>query len=88
MEVCLEAMHITQALAPIANKNIISDLGISVILFEAAAQSAWLTVEINRVSLKDPVLRNEYEHKCNAIISEITGIKNHTVKLVRQRIAQ
>src|SRR5690606_29707062 len=76
MEVCLDALRITEKLAPLANKNVISDLGIGVLLFEASAQAALLTVEINLAAIADREARNEYEPRSAQLIEEVTRIKN------------
>ncbi|MNJ02473.1 Formiminotransferase-cyclodeaminase [compost metagenome] len=65
----------------------ISDLGIGAILFEAAAQSALLTVDINLASLKDLDVKYSYETKTAALIREIGQIKEQTLLMVRSRIA-
>lgn len=88
MEVCREALSIAGELAPYANRNVISDLGIGAILCEAAAQSALLTVEINLASMPDSsAQRQEYNQRSRELIQEITRGKETAVALVRQRIS-
>ncbi|MDF2815729.1 MAG: methenyltetrahydrofolate cyclohydrolase [Paenibacillus sp.] len=88
MEVCLEALRVTEVLAPLANKNVISDLGIGALLFEASAQSALLTVDINLAAMQASELRSEYERKSEGLISDIVRLKDNIVQQVRQRIMQ
>jgi formiminotetrahydrofolate cyclodeaminase len=88
MEVCLEALIVAEVLAPLANKNVISDLGIGALLFEASAQSALLTVEINLAAMQASELRSEYERKSERLISDIVRLKDNIVQQVRQRIMQ
>ncbi len=88
MEVCLEALKVTEVLAPLANKNVISDLGIGALLFEASAQSALLTVDINLAAMQASELRSDYERKSEGLISDIVRLKDNIVQQVRQRIMQ
>ncbi|OPA76862.1 methenyltetrahydrofolate cyclohydrolase [Paenibacillus selenitireducens] len=86
MEVCREGMQWTWRIAETSNKNVISDLGIGAILFEAAAQSALLTVEINLASLKDEALKQQYEVQASAWMQEMEALKRDTLRVVRSRM--
>jgi methenyltetrahydrofolate cyclohydrolase len=88
MEVCREGMQCTFHIAESSNKNVISDLGIGAILFEAAAQSALLTVEINLALLKDQNLKGLYADKTSSLIHSIEEIKGKILMVVRKRIAR
>lgn len=88
IEVCKVGMVCTHSIAESANKNVISDLGIGAILFEAAAQSALLTIEINLASLKDLELKREYSDKLSSLIGEIEDLKSKTIQVTRDRITQ
>jgi formiminotetrahydrofolate cyclodeaminase len=54
-------------------------------LFEAAAQSASLTIEINLGSLKDPELKRKYSEKLVSLMREITERKNEVIQVTRDR---
>ncbi|MFK4344267.1 MULTISPECIES: cyclodeaminase/cyclohydrolase family protein [unclassified Paenibacillus] len=86
LEVCRDGMQRAYSIVELSNKNVISDLGIGAILFEAAAQSALLTVDINLASLKDLDAKHAYEAKTAALIREIGQIKAQTLLIVRSRI--
>lgn len=88
IEVCRMGMVCTHSIAESSNKNVISDLGIGAILFDAAAQSALLTVEINLASLKDPELKRQYADKASSLIREIADLKYRTLQIARKRIGQ
>lgn len=88
VEVCKVGMDYTYSIAKSSNKNVISDLGIGAILFEAAAQSALLTVEINLASLKDEELKRQYSNKVYSLINEIAELKMMTLQVTRNRIIQ
>ncbi|WDM22945.1 cyclodeaminase/cyclohydrolase family protein [Paenibacillus polymyxa] len=87
LEVCRDGLSQAYNIVEVSNKNVISDLGIGAILFEAAAQSALLTVDINLASLKDLDVKYSYETKTAALIREIGQIKEQTLLMVRSRIA-
>ncbi|WP_431090278.1 cyclodeaminase/cyclohydrolase family protein [Paenibacillus sp. 8b26] len=86
LEVCRDGMQRAYSIVELSNKNVISDLGIGAILFEAAAQSALLTIDINLASLKDLDSKHAYEAKTAALIHEIGQIKAQTLLIVRSRI--
>jgi len=88
MEVCKNGLLCVYNIAESSNKNVISDLGIGALLFEAAAQSALLTIEINLVSLKDGALKRQFAHKVSLLISEIEELKNKSLQITRKRIMQ
>lgn len=88
IEVCKEGMLYTHSISESANKNVISDLGIGAILFEAAAQSASLTVEINLAGLKDLQLKKQYSETLFTLITEIEELKDNVLKITRKRIIQ
>ncbi|TCM95845.1 formiminotetrahydrofolate cyclodeaminase [Paenibacillus sp. BK033] len=86
MQVCREGLVFTHRIAESSNKNVISDLGIGAILFEAAAQSALLTIEINLASLKDAERKQHYSDTLTSLMSEIQDLKNKSLQVTRNRI--
>ncbi|MEY9094172.1 cyclodeaminase/cyclohydrolase family protein [Paenibacillus sp. RC84] len=85
MEACLGVMRRLAALAPEVNKNVVSDLGIAVLMLEAAVQSAWITVEIN-LNAMSADSRNIYRDKGTLLLSESEEIKRNALIQVRERI--
>nr|WP_245773020.1 cyclodeaminase/cyclohydrolase family protein [Paenibacillus catalpae] len=86
MEICRAGIVSTYSIAESSNKNVISDLGIGAILFEAAAQSALLTIEINLGSLKDLGLKQQYADKVLLLSRDIEDLKSKTLVITRNRI--
>ncbi|WP_201007010.1 cyclodeaminase/cyclohydrolase family protein [Paenibacillus glycanilyticus] len=84
--VCREGLVFTRGIAESSNSNVISDLGIGAILFEAAAQSALLTIEINLASLKDAELKQLYSDKVASLMNEIRELKSSSLQITRNRI--
>lgn len=86
MEACNRGLDYAAGIAEESNKNVLSDLGIGALLFDAAAQSALLTVEINLASLKDESLKRQYEDKTAAVMNEIQRKKKRALHIARRRI--
>lgn len=86
IRLCLKGIRHTAAIAQSSNNQVVSDLGIGAILFEAAAQSALLTVEINLASLKDLQLKERYSQQAFKLIKEIGTIKEEALGIARNRI--
>lgn len=88
MEVCKAGMVYASSLAELSNSKVASDLGIGVILLEAAAQSALLTVDINLPALHDVELKQQYSGKADALMYEIATLRSSNLSTVRNRMAQ
>jgi formiminotetrahydrofolate cyclodeaminase len=56
MRACLDVLRDLSQLVDVANPNLISDVGVSAILAEAALRAAKLNVEVNLASLMDEAL--------------------------------
>lgn len=86
MELCRDGLSCANSITLTSNKNVISDLGISVILFEAAAQSALLTIEINLAGLKNAELKHRYTEQIRQLNIEITNTKTTALNTIRNII--
>jgi len=56
MRACAEVMRVLGALVDVANPNLLSDVGVSAVLAEAALRGAKLNVDVNLISLTDAEL--------------------------------
>ncbi|TNJ65426.1 cyclodeaminase/cyclohydrolase family protein [Paenibacillus hemerocallicola] len=83
MRVCRDALKLTADIASSANPNVVSDLGIGAILFEASANSAYLTVEINLAGLKDEEAAKRYDALATGLLQECAERKHAAVGAVR-----
>lgn len=87
MECCLYGLYSASPLIEICNRTVLSDVGISIILFEASAQSLLLTVEINLVTLQDEEQHHYYQQRADSFMQKVTALKQKCLTQVRQRIA-
>ncbi|WP_314585774.1 cyclodeaminase/cyclohydrolase family protein [Paenibacillus terrigena] len=86
IEACLAGMRYAKGIADSCNPHVLSDLGISAILLEAAAQSALLTAQINLVSLTDSSLQQKYNDTIAQLMRDIDTFKQETMVTVRSRM--
>ncbi len=86
MECCLYGMYSAAPLIAVCNRTVLSDIGIGIILFEAAAHSSLLTVNINLVTLKDDDQKQEYAGHATVLMNKITSRKMELLEQVQRRI--
>lgn len=86
MRLCREALQLAEELAPLLNPNLISDLGIGAVLFEATAQASDLTVAINTAALSDAEAAGAYEAEAAALRKHCLAHKETVVDIVRGRM--
>ncbi|MDR0270653.1 cyclodeaminase/cyclohydrolase family protein [Paenibacillus sp.] len=86
MKRSLEIMTALAAITEQANKNVISDLGIALIMLDAAVQSAWITVEINLGSIKDASVRSSFEETGAEIAGRSKELKLHVVEQITNNL--
>ncbi|QYR22609.1 cyclodeaminase/cyclohydrolase family protein [Paenibacillus sp. sptzw28] len=68
------------------NRNVISDWGIAALMLDAAAQSAWLTVEINVASINDVEAAGRFQEQGSQLSDEIAQLKQTVMRNVRARL--
>ena len=89
LEVCLlchEAIKMCKALAEKANVNLISDVGVSAVLLEAAFNAAYLNVKINLKYLKDEKIIAEIEQVLEPLSGEMSAHKQDICQQVREKM--
>jgi formiminotetrahydrofolate cyclodeaminase len=87
MRRCNEVMMILQEVVQEVNKNVISDLGIAIIMLEAASQSAWITVQINVQGIKITDLRNNIQAAGEELTRTAQEIKRIVLQSIMNRIS-
>ncbi len=79
IDICLE-------IARKGNKNAISDVGVGVLLAEAAFHSAIINVKINLNMIKDEKIKKELAQEIESLNNQIKGKKGRVLEVVLQRL--
>lgn len=91
LEVCKmshQAAKLCPELAEKGNINLVSDVGVAIVLLESAFQSALLNVEINLNSIKDEKFILGIREVIEPLEKEITVIKEELWCTVKQKMAE
>ena len=83
---CYDILKLNEPLVEKGNPNLISDVGVAVVLAEAALQSAALNVEINLAYIKDEEFCKGVREKLAPIIADCTEIKTTVFEKVKEMI--
>jgi formiminotetrahydrofolate cyclodeaminase len=83
---CHKILKLNEPLLDKGNQNLISDVGVAVLLAESALRSAILNVEINLSYIKDDEFCNNTREKLSSIIAESSGLKSKIYDKVKEAI--
>jgi len=83
---CYDILKLNEPLVEKGNTNLISDVGVAVVLAEAALQSAALNVEINLAYIKDEEFCQGVREKLAPIMADCTEIKTTVFEKVKEMI--
>ncbi|MCL1631729.1 cyclodeaminase/cyclohydrolase family protein [Sporolactobacillus sp. CPB3-1] len=86
MKNCLDVIILLHETADQFNKNVISDLGVAVITLDSAVQSAFLTVKINSVLLKDSGLKDKVMEQGTNLLNDSMNMKQKVIQLVTKKM--
>jgi formiminotetrahydrofolate cyclodeaminase len=70
MRSCTAALRATRRLLDIANRNLITDVGVAALLLDGGARGAYLNVAVNLNGLKDEALVSKTEDECARLLEE------------------
>ena len=84
---CFRVLELCKRLVDIGNKNLISDVGVSVILAEAALRAANLNVEINLAGLKDSSFVEEKRSVIEPLLLSGRKILEEVISKVEEKVA-
>ncbi|NOS99204.1 MAG: cyclodeaminase/cyclohydrolase family protein [Phycisphaerales bacterium] len=62
-----ESLHLMEQLLPVANRNLVSDLGVAAVLARASVRAAAYMVYVNAYELDDPEARQKIDHEIDAL---------------------
>ncbi|HER23542.1 MAG TPA: methenyltetrahydrofolate cyclohydrolase [Candidatus Atribacteria bacterium] len=83
---CLDILSLSKEVAEKGNINVISDVGVAVLMAEAALESALLNVKINLKMINDEKVRIELSSSIKEILLQEKGQKEKVLKIVEQKI--
>lgn len=83
---CLDIMILSREVAEKGNVNLISDVGVAVLMAEAALESAILNVKINLRMIKDEKVRTELSSSIEEILLKEKGQKEKVLEIVEEKI--
>lgn len=81
-----ELIDCCQEVADIGSKNAISDVGVGVLLAEAAFHSAIINVKINLNSIKDKKIKEKLNEEIDNLTKSVKGKKDRVLEVVLQRL--
>ena len=81
-----ELIDYCQAIAGIGSKNAISDVGVGVLLAEAAFHSAIINVKINLNSIRDEKIKEELNEEIDNLTKSVKGKKDQVLEVVLERL--
>jgi len=83
---CFKVIQIAEDLLSIGNPNLISDVGVGVIMAQAALESAALNVEINLKYIRNTAFKNKKREKLAGILPQGIRAKREILEEVKRRI--
>ena len=87
MAASVRLVGLAEELLPVANKNVISDIGAAAAAISAAAVTAALNIEANLAAIKDPALAEELTATA-ALADGVSDRAGRVIAAIREEIAQ
>ena len=82
----LQVIELAEKLLPKGNPNLITDVGVGVLLAEAALKSAVLNVKINLSFIKDEEYKNRRSKALEEILFQASQIKDGVLKAIQEEM--
>lgn len=86
VEASLRVIELGQRLLPQGNPNLITDIGVGILLAEVSLKSAALNVKINLSFIKDEEYKREKNKFLGEVLSQASQIKDETLKVIEERM--
>ncbi|MDX6420954.1 MAG: methenyltetrahydrofolate cyclohydrolase [Trebonia sp.] len=87
MAASVRLVGLAEELLPVANKNVISDIGAAAAAISAAAVTAALNIEANLAAIKDPALAEELSATA-ALADGVTDRAGRVIAAVREEMSR
>ena len=88
LRAAVEALGATRRLLDIANRNLITDVGVAALLLEAGARSAWLNVAVNLNGIDDAALVENTRAACEAALEDAARLARETIEGVEATLGK
>lgn len=84
---CFAVIENLKLIAMYGNKNAVSDIGVAMLMSDAALNAAILNVKINLQGLNDLDDKEKIEKECNDLITKSENVKKEVLKIVNEKIS-
>ncbi|MCL5039091.1 MAG: cyclodeaminase/cyclohydrolase family protein [Firmicutes bacterium] len=85
-KLALDVLELNLRLFPISNVNVVSDIGVGVLMAEAALEGAALNVEVNLSSIKDEAFNEKMRQQLDPLRARGRAIQEQLLEMVEKRI--
>ena len=85
-QVSLQVIELAEKLLPKGNSNLMTDVGVGILLAEAALKSAVLNVKINLSFIKDEEYKNIRSKALEDILSQASQMKDGVLKAIQEEM--
>jgi len=85
-KLCKEVINLSQPIANIGNKNVISDAGVAVLAGYAGLRSAALNVYINIGGIKDKEFADDRRQQLESLLDGMDTLKEEIYELVKSKL--
>lgn len=86
MERCVEALEIAEAAAKKGNRSASTDVGVAILLAEAALRGASLNCRVNLAAIRDEAFRQEAEGTIERLRTRADGVGHEAMAIVSSRM--
>ena len=86
MELCVEALKVTEEIVGKSNPNVASDVGVAAVQLKGALQSSWVSVVVNLGILKDEDLKAKYQERGEALLAEGSEIAERVYEAIIEQV--
>ncbi len=86
MELCVEALKVTEEIVGKSNPNVASDVGVAAVQLKGALQSSWVSVVVNLGILKDEDLKAKYQERGEALLAEGLEIADRVYEAIIEQV--
>lgn len=82
----LRVIELGQRLLPQGNPNLITDIGVGILLAKAALKSAILNIKINLSFIEDEDYRRKRSGSLGKVLSQASQIEDEVLKIIEERL--